>query len=56
VAVRAKQLGLDLTTAAPSTAVRITEARNAMLASYQEGSGDEILVNGEPCAVCWKYR
>jgi hypothetical protein len=56
VAVRAKQLGLDLTAAAPSTAVRITEARNAMLASYQEGSGDEILVNGEPCAVCWKYR
>jgi hypothetical protein len=35
VAVRAKQLGLDLTAAAPSTAVQITEARNAMLASYQ---------------------
>ena len=34
VAVRAKQLGLDLTAAAPSTAVRVTEARNAMLASY----------------------
>ena len=35
VAVRAKQLGLDLT-AAPSAAVRLTEARNAMLASYQQ--------------------
>jgi hypothetical protein len=34
VAVRAKQLGLDLTAAAPSTAVQVTEARNAMLASY----------------------
>jgi hypothetical protein len=34
VAVRAKQLGLDLTAAAPSTAVRVTEARNAMLGSY----------------------
>ncbi len=56
VAGRAKQLGLDLTAAAPSTAVQVTEARNAMLGSYQEGSGDEILVNGEPCAVCWKYR
>ena len=56
VTVRAKQLGLDLTAAAPSTAARVTEARNAMLGSYQEGSGDEILVNGEPCAVCWKYR
>jgi hypothetical protein len=37
-------------------AVEIVEARNAMLGSYHEGSGDEILVNGEPCAVCWKYR
>jgi hypothetical protein len=36
VAVRAKQLGLDLTAAAPSAAVRVTEARNAMLASYQQ--------------------
>jgi hypothetical protein len=34
VTVRAKQLGLDLTAAAPSTAVRVTEARNAMLGSY----------------------
>ena len=34
VAVRAKQLGLDLTAAPPSTAVRIAEARNAMLGSY----------------------
>jgi hypothetical protein len=37
VAVRAKQLGLDLTAAAPSAAVRVTEARNAMLASYLQG-------------------
>jgi hypothetical protein len=36
IAVRAKQLGLDLAAAAPSTAVQVTEARNAMLASYQQ--------------------
>jgi hypothetical protein len=35
VAARAKQLGIDLTIAAPSTAVEVAEARNAMLASYQ---------------------
>src|SRR5918995_6410919 len=37
-------------------AVEIVEARNAMLGSYLQAPIDEILVNGEPCAVCWKYR
>jgi hypothetical protein len=39
-----------------STAAQFVEARNAMLGSYQESANDEILVNGEPCAICWKYR
>jgi hypothetical protein len=31
-------------------------ARNAMLASYQMAPNDEIVVNGEVCQICWKYR
>jgi hypothetical protein len=34
----------------------LVATRNAMLASYQDARNDEIVVNGEVCQICWKYR
>jgi hypothetical protein len=34
----------------------IVAARNAMLGSYQEAASDQIVVNGEVCQICWKFR
>jgi hypothetical protein len=36
--------------------IEIIAARNAMLASYQQAPSDDIVVNGEVCQICWKYR
>jgi hypothetical protein len=40
----------------PASIGEFVAARNAMLASYQEARSDEIVVNGEVCQICWKYR
>jgi hypothetical protein len=39
-----------------AASVEFIAARNAMLGSYQQGGNDEIVVNGEVCQICWKYR